>query len=225
MFLGHYGAALAAKGTRAGRSTSLGALIAAAQLLDLIWPILLLAGIERVRIEPGLMATSPLDFEHYPWSHSLLMTLVWAAFAGALWYAWRRSRAAALLIAGLVLSHWLLDAPFHRPDLPLYPGSTTLVGGGLWDSVAVTFALEALLLGIGVFVYARATRARDRIGSWGLWLGVALLALFFFGAGSAPPPSERALAISALSLWLFVPWGAWIDRHRISRAEAQVRPE
>lgn len=218
MFLGHYGAALAAKGTAAGRRTSLGTLVFAAQLLDLLWPILLLAGIERARIEPGLMAASALDFEHYPWSHSLLMTLVWATIAGAVYFAARRHARAAWLVGGLVLSHWLLDLPFHRPDLPLYPGSDAFYGGGLWNSLAATLALEALLFTSGVVVYARATRARNRIGRWGLWAGVALLVLFYLGSFAGTPPDAKALALGGLALWLFVPWAAWVDRHREARS-------
>ncbi|HEX6588931.1 MAG TPA: metal-dependent hydrolase [Longimicrobiales bacterium] len=217
MFLGHYGVALAAKGTEAGRRTSLGTLVFGAQLLDLLWPILLLAGVERARIVPRLMAASALDFEHYPWSHSLLMTLVWAALAGVVYYAMRRRSRAAWLLGGLVLSHWLLDLPFHRPDLPLYPGSDAYFGGGLWNSVAATLAIEGLLFATGVAVYARTTRARDRIGSWGLWAGVALLVVFYAASFAGTPPDTTALAIGGLTLWLLVPWAAWIDRHRASR--------
>jgi len=64
-------------------------------------------------------------------------------------------------------------------------------------------------------MYLRATRAKGRVGSWGLWAMVALLLLIFFsGFGSPPPPSPRAVAFGALGLWLFVPWGYWVDRHR-----------
>lgn len=219
MFLGHYGIALAAKGTAAGRRTSLGTLVFAAQLLDLIWPVLLLAGIERVRIEPGLMAASSLDFEHYPWSHSLATTLLWATIAGVAYYALRRRARAAWLIGALVLSHWLLDLPFHRPDLPLYPGSDAFYGGGLWNSVAATLALEALLFTTGVVVYTKATRALDRAGSWGLRAGVALLVVFYAGSFAGPPPSAQALAIGGLTLWLLVPWAAWVERHRALRPD------
>jgi len=214
MFLGHYGAALAAK--RAAPSASLGALVFGAQLLDLVWPLFLLAGVERVRIAPGLMAASALDFVHYPWSHSLLMAAVWAAVGGAGYLLARRYPRGAWLVAGLVLSHWLLDVPFHRPDLPLWPGSEALVGGGLWNSIAATLLLEFGLLALGVALYLRATTARDGIGRWGLWGGVAVLALFYLGSLAGPPPDERALAFGGLALWLFVPWGWWVDAHRTS---------
>jgi hypothetical protein len=213
MFLGHYGLALAAR--RAARDTSLGTTIFAAQFLDELWPLLLLGGIEHVRIVPGLMATSALDFVSYPISHSLLMAALWAALIGGAYFLRRRYRRGAWVVGLSVLSHWFLDAPMHRPDLPLSPGSALMVGGGLWNSVIATLVLELGLLSAGLVLYTRATRARDRIGSWGLSAMIGLLVLFFLGGVlGAPPPNERALALATLGLWLFVPWGYWIDRHR-----------
>lgn len=219
MFLGHYGVAFAAK--RAAPRTSLGTLTFAAQLLDELWPIFLLVGLERVRIVPGLMATSPLDFVHYPISHSLATAIGWAVIVGAGYFLVRRYRRGAWVVGMLVLSHWFLDAPMHRPDLPLWPGSSILVGAGLWNSVAATLLIEVLVFAIGLAIYLRTTRARDRVGSWGLWAMVAVLVLIylssFFGP---PPPSERALAVTALGVWLFVPWSYWVDRHREVTGEA-----
>jgi membrane-bound metal-dependent hydrolase YbcI (DUF457 family) len=213
MFLGHYGIALAAK--RASPRTSLGATIFAAQFLDELWPILLLAGVEHVRIVPGLMAANPLDFAHYPWSHSLLMALVWGVVVGGVCFARRRDARSAWVLAACVVSHWALDLPMHRPDLPLWPGASPKVGLGLWRSIAATLVIELGLLAGGLAIYLRTTRARDAIGRWGLWAMIALLTLIFLASFSgSPPPSERALAVTTLGLWLFVPWGWWVDRHR-----------
>ena len=213
MFLGHYGVAFAAR--HAAPRTSLGTTIFAAQLLDEIWPILLLLGLERVRIVPGLMAASALEFVSYPISHSLVTAVGWAVLLGLVHFAVRRDARGSCIVGAAVASHWFLDAPMHRPDLPLWPGSRTLVGGGVWNSVAATLAIELAPFVGGLALYLRATRARDRIGRWGLWAMVALLAVFFVGAlNGPPPPSEHVLALSALGLWLFVPWGYWVDRHR-----------
>jgi membrane-bound metal-dependent hydrolase YbcI (DUF457 family) len=213
MLLGHYAVAFAAK--RAAPRTSLGLLAFAAQWLDELWPILLLAGVERVRIVPGLMRVNDMDFVHYPYSHSLLMAIVWALLIGALYFAIRRYRRGAYVVAALVLSHWVLDAPMHRPDLPLWPGSDALVGFGLWNSVPVTLVLEIGLLCIGVFMYVRCTRPLDRIGSVGLACLVGVLLLMYLGGTFvAPAANEGSLALSALGLWLFVPVTYWIDRHR-----------
>jgi len=223
MFLGHYGVAFAAR--RVAPRTSLGTTVFAAQFLDEIWPILLLAGVERVRIVPGLMAASPMDFVSYPISHSLLTAALWALLIGAVYAAVRRYGRGAWVAGLAVLSHWLLDAPMHRPDLPLWPGSHTLVGLGLWNSVPVTMLLELGLFTLGLAWYARGTRPRDRVGRWGLWAMVAvLIGIFLSGLQGAPPPNERAVAVMALGLWLFVPWAAWVDRHREPAMRAEPAP-
>lgn len=212
MFLGHYGLALAAK--RAAPRTSLGAGVLAAQWIDVLWPVLLLAGLERVRIAPGLMAANMLDFVHYPITHSLLAVLGWAVLVGGVYLLLTRKRIGAGVLAALVVSHWFLDALTHRPDLPLWPGSETLVGVGLWNSVPWTLVLEFGLLGVGLLVYTRTTRPEDRVGRWGLWAMVAVLAAFYLSSFAGPPPSESALAFGGLMLWVFVPWAHWVDRHR-----------
>jgi hypothetical protein len=114
----------------------------------------------------------------------------------------------------LVVSHWFLDVPVHPADLPLWPSaSSPKVGLGLWNSLPLTWILELTIYVVGISFYVRFTRALDRIGSWGFWIYVLVLFLIF-AFSNAPPPSERALAWSALGLWLFVPWAWWVDRHR-----------
>jgi hypothetical protein len=61
---GHAAVALIAK-TKAP-SVSLGWFVAATYGLDLLWPVFLLIGAERVEIAPGATAFTPLRFEHYP---------------------------------------------------------------------------------------------------------------------------------------------------------------
>ena len=160
MFIGHFALGLAAK-PRA-RGVSLAMLFAAVQLADLAWPVLLAIGVEQVRIDPGNTAVTPLDFVSYPYSHSLLALVVWG-----LLLAWGyrllagNGRRAFLIIFGLVVSHWVLDYLTHRPDMPLYPGSAKF-GLGLWNSIPLTIAIEVAMFGAGVWLYLRATRARDR---------------------------------------------------------------
>ncbi|MEK7728510.1 MAG: hypothetical protein AAB354_08860 [candidate division KSB1 bacterium] len=213
MFLGHYALALAAK--KAAPKTSLGTLVLAAQFLDFLWPLFLLLGLEHVRIAPGNTVFTPLDFYDYPISHSLLAALGWALGWGLIYFFQRRNARSAILLGACVLSHWLLDAGTHRTDLPLLPGGMTRIGLGLWNHFAATVVVEALLFVIGVFIYARATIAADRIGRFAflgliLFLGGIWLANMF----SPPPPNETAIAVAALSLWLTVPWAHWFDQHR-----------
>ena len=77
MLIGHFAVAFAAK--KASPKTSLGTFFCAALFVDLICIALLLMGIEKITYDPGNTAVTPLDFAHYPYSHSLLMTLIWAA--------------------------------------------------------------------------------------------------------------------------------------------------
>ena len=215
MFIGHFGVGFGAKA--AARNVSLGTLFLSAQWLDLLWPTLLLAGIERVRIAPGNTAVTPLAFDYYPFSHSLLAATGWAlALAGA-YFLIKRRRKAALVIGLLVLSHWLLDLIVHRPDLPLYPGNSPKVGLDLWSSLPATLAVELTLFAIGILLYARATRPTDRFGKWGLWGLVAfLLAIYAGNLFGPPPPTVTAIAWAGQLQWLLVAWGYWVDAHRMA---------
>lgn len=217
MFIGHHAAGFAAK--RFSPNVSLGTLFAASMWIDLVWPVLLLARVEHVRIDPGNTAFTPLDFYDYPITHSLLAVLGWS-IAAAIVYRVVRKRAwsDAAVVGSLVLSHWALDFLTHRPDLPLWPGGPK-VGLGLWQSVPATIAVEGLLFAAGVALYLRATVARDRIGSIALWsLVVFTLIIYAANITSPPPPDAEAIGYVGLAAWLFVPWGFWIDRHRTARA-------
>jgi FtsH-binding integral membrane protein len=216
MFIGHFAAAFAAK--KAAPRASLGTLVIAAAFLDVVWPVLVLLGIEHFRIVPGFTAINPFDFTYYPWSHSLLMTIVWSVAFGFAYFATRRDRAGAVWVGLLVASHWVLDFVSHVPDMPLYPGGSEKLGLGLWRSIPATFAVEGALFAAGIAIYVRATRNRDRIGSIAWWAFVALLiALYVPGPWAARPPSEDAVAIfGIIALLIFGPWAYWIDRHRQS---------
>jgi hypothetical protein len=85
----------------------------------------------------------------------------------------------------------------------------------MWNSIGLTIFVELSLLVAGVVMYTRVTRPRERNGTRGLVAMVVVLVLLLLGALFGPPPhSERALAVASLALWVFVPWGYWIDRHR-----------
>jgi hypothetical protein len=213
MFVGHLAAALAAK--QAERRAPLAALVGAAYGLDLMWPLLLLAGVEAVRIDPGNTAFTPLAFDNYPWSHSLSMAVVWSVIAGRVAARVLRHARAGLFIGLTVLSHWVLDFVAHRPDLPLWPGGPT-VGLGLWNSIPLTLIVEGALLAAAVALYLRTTRPRDAVGKWAFW-GLVLLttAIWISGPFSPPPPSVTAIAVVGLALWLLPLWARWIERHRM----------
>ena len=208
MFLGHIAVGLAGK--RAAPSVSLGTWLASVQLADLLWPIFLLAGLEHVRIVPGITAFTPLDFYDYPITHSLVGATVWAGIFGGVWLAVRRERWAAALLAAGVLSHWVLDVIAHRPDMPVLPNGPYL-GLGLWNSIPATLVVELTMFAIGIGVYVRSGGSGRRRFSF--WLLMAFLLVAYFAAAFGPPPPDpRTLAWSALALWILVPWAWWADR-------------
>ncbi|MBI2403393.1 MAG: hypothetical protein HYW52_09925 [Gemmatimonadetes bacterium] len=213
MFIGHLALGFAAK--RAAPKVSLGTLFVAVQLVDMIWPIFLLLGLEHVRIDPGNTALTPLDFYDYPWTHSLLAAVLWGLLFAAVWYAKKRESKTAVLLAGLVVSHWMLDWVTHRPDLPLYPGGALKVGLGLWNSVAGTVVVEGALFAAGVTIYLKTTRALDKVGQYALWALIGFLALaYVLNLASPPPPSVEAIAWAGQAGWLLLLWAVWADRHR-----------
>jgi hypothetical protein len=219
VFIGHFGIALGAK--RVVPGVRLGTLLLAAQFLDLLWPVFLLLGVEEVKIVPGITALSPFDFTRYPISHSLLTVIGWSAGFGLVYYIWHRSRRGALVTGFLVLSHWALDWIVHRPDLPLAPSSPTRVGLGLWNSVSGTVIVEGSIFLIGAVLYARTTRARDRIGNWALWALILFLGVLYVANLTGPPPSDtRLIGWVSLATWLLIPWAYWIDRHRRALGES-----
>ncbi len=157
MFAGHYAAALAAKAIEP--KAPLWTLIAGAQLVDIGWGALVIAGVEYGSIDPALPG-SPLVLEHMPWTHSLPAAIVWSLAAGlAARLLLRLSASAAIVIGAVVFSHWLADLLVHRPDLELYPAGPKL-GFSLWNYPVPEQALEIGLIAIAaVFWQAQRTRA------------------------------------------------------------------
>jgi membrane-bound metal-dependent hydrolase YbcI (DUF457 family) len=214
VFIGHYALAFGAK--RYVPTVSLGMLFLACQFADLLWPTLLLLGLERVEIDPGNTAFTPLNFISYPYSHSLVMLLAWSAVIALAYKAIRGGPAqAALVIAGLVLSHFLLDFITHRPDLPITTSGATKVGLGLWNAPIATLIIESLMLIVGVLVYAMTRTSQGRKVGTGLWVLVGVLvAIYFANAFGPPPPNVMTIAVGGHALWLFVAWAYWVDRNQ-----------
>jgi len=218
MFVGHLAVSLGAKA--AEPRVPLSVLVAASFGLDLLWPVLLLAGVETVRIAPGDTAFTPLAFESYPWSHSLLMVLGWGVAAWLVTYRFARNLRVSLVVAVVVVSHWVLDFVTHRPDLPLWPAGPR-VGLGVWNSIPATILLEGAMFVGAIAIYTRAQRPLDAAGTWAFWALVALTGVIWISQPwSPPPPDARAIAIVGMAMWLFPWWAAWIDRHRAAREPA-----
>lgn len=213
MFIGHFGAGFAVK--KITSRPSLGTLFLAAQFLDLIWPVLLLFGIEHVEIDPGNTLVTPLNFVYYPISHSLFAAAFWSVLFGLVYYLIKKDIKPSVWLGILVMSHWIFDFITHRPDLPLMPCSPKFFGLGLWNSLAGTILVEGAIFSAGVFLYLKATKARNRAGSYGLWGLIVFLIIIYAGnLFGPPPPSTGPIAYIGLTQWLLVWWGYWIDRNR-----------
>jgi membrane-bound metal-dependent hydrolase YbcI (DUF457 family) len=205
VFVGHYSAALIAK--RYDPGTPLWAFVLAVQLVDVAWATLVLAGIERVRIDPTL-PSNPLDLVYMPYTHSLPAAILWAGGAWAVARLCGARPAAALAIAAAVASHWVLDWVVHRPDLPLWDDHAK-VGLALWNWPVVAFLLEVGLLAGSAWLLSRSPAwkepaRRRRLGVLTAGL-VAVQAIFVLGPA---PPGAAAVATSGIVSFVVVAWWA-----------------
>jgi hypothetical protein len=217
MFIGHYALAFGAK--KVAPSVSLGTAFMACQFADLLWPTFLTLGLEVVEIDPGNTLMTPLNFVSYPYSHSLVMLVVWSALFALVYRTIRGWNGIAIVtVAALVFSHYVLDVITHRPDLPITIAGSRRLGLGLWNYPGVTLSLEIALFLAGTALYTSVTRARDGVGRIGFWaLIVVLVAIYFAALYGPPPPSVASIAAAGQLSWLFVAWAYWVDRHRKER--------
>lgn len=203
MFVGHYSAALAARAM--SRPAPLWSLLAAAQLLDIGWATLVMAGLEHVEVDPKLPGNA-FVLADMPWTHSLPAALVWSGAAAViakpvLKLGW----SSAIVLGGVVFSHWLLDFLVHRPDLALWPGGPK-VGLGLWNAAVLEQAVEMGLLALAAMLWSAARRARGEHA----WPGVVFLALLvavqIIAMLMPADPSASPIAIGgpALAVYLVV---------------------
>lgn len=212
MFVGHYGVSFAIK--RASPTTSLGTLFLAVQLLDVLFSLFLLAGLEKLRIVPGFTQANALDLYYMPYTHglpgSIVVSLVFGAIVAA--FVSERRVATVLLVAAASFSHWILDLVVHTRDLPLFDNAAK-VGFGLWRHVALSFPLELIVLGFGAFAYARAFNVANPKARYVFWGFIAFLAAMQVYANFGPPPaSPSAMAVMALGLYaVLAALAAWIE--------------
>ncbi|MBX7186046.1 MAG: hypothetical protein K1Y01_12960 [Vicinamibacteria bacterium] len=200
MFIGHFAMGLVA--SRVEKRLALGTALLASQLPDAIWPYLLLTGAETVSIVPGDTAMTPLRFDSYPWSHSLLMTALAGFVLAGLYRAIGGGGRAAAMIAGLAVSHWFLDFITHRPDMPVLPWSDLKLGLGMWHSVPLTVLVEGLMYAGAVLFYAYGRRM-----SVGFWILIAVLgATYVANVVGPPPPGVTPVALSMVILVPIVWW-------------------
>ena len=212
MFVGHYAAALAGKAI--APKAPLWTYVGAAQLIDIGWSSLVMAGVERVRFDPDLPG-SPLVLEHMPWTHSLPAAIVWS-LAGLLLARWLLKLPwwTALAVGLVVFSHWAADGLVHRPDLEIWPGGQK-VGLGLWNLPGAEKTLEMGLIALtgGCWLWNRGRFGRT---AWpALLFLLYLVTLQMIGELSAPTGDAFAFGRLGLSVYLVTIAVAWlVDRGR-----------
>lgn len=216
MFVGHYAASLALK--KFEKRASLGVLFLAVQFVDILFFPFVLLGIERINLVENFTQSTHFELEYLPYTHSLLAFVVWSGAAYAL-FRWViiKNHSVAIVVALAVFSHWLLDLLVHTPDLPLASDTTTKLGFGLWNNAIATYAVEAGLLILGLWLYLRSTKAVTSLGKYGMGVFVGLLLLVNVANIFGPPmvDSKLGLAVFALtSYFLFAAVAFWLDRKR-----------
>lgn len=212
MFVGHYGVSFALR--PAAPRIPLWVWFLAVQWLDVLWSALVLLGVEKLHIAPGITEANPFDLYYMPYTHSLVGAAVLSVALGAVVAGAIRGQRVRtfVLITAAAFSHWLLDLVVHLPDLPLFDDHDK-VGFGLWRYVWISFPLELAVMIVGAVLYDRAMRPvrAVRLRLWGL---VAFLVLVqVFGNFGPIPASESSMAIMALSFYLvLIAVAAWVER-------------
>ena len=213
MLVGHVAVGLAGK--RVAPQVSLGTLVLATLLSDLLWCVFLIAGIEHTEIvRRGTRLMNSSVVSQIAFSHGLVPDLLWGALLAAAVFAFSRNGKAACLVGAAVVSHWVLDFASHNPDMPLAPGLRQVFGLGLWNSIPATLVVEGGLWALSIGLYLRATKSRSRLSPYAFWGGVILLTLAWYNNIAGPPPSSgmRTAAISSLIFFsLVVLWAYWLD--------------
>jgi membrane-bound metal-dependent hydrolase YbcI (DUF457 family) len=213
MFIGHFAVGLGAK--KIAPELNLGILFIACQLLDLIWPVLVLMGIEKVSVDHLATVVTPLNFEYYPFSHSLVMTIVYSLLVGIVAGLFFKSKRLGFVLGLVTASHWVLDFVTHRPDMPIWFEGQK-VGLGLWNSFTLAVSIELLIFAVGIFFYVKSKTSMSRKRKIWFWSLILFFLVIYAGNIFGPKPPADApsamIAGPALAMWLIVLWGYLVDK-------------
>jgi membrane-bound metal-dependent hydrolase YbcI (DUF457 family) len=212
MLVGHFAVGLAGK--RMEPALSLGTLVFAAMLADVLAFALVAVGVERFRVASDVQRNRLIG-ENIVYSHSLLMDILWGALLAAAYFLWRRNARGALILLAAVVSHWVLDVISHRPDMRLAPGVPGAFGLGLWNSIPATLIVEGGLWLFAIVLYVRATGAKKRTGLYAFWVGIVILTLAWLANISAPPSSGGSGLTSLVFFICTIGWAYWMNSARV----------
>jgi len=217
MFIGHYAVGFGLK--KVEPKLSLGTLIFGATLLDILFGIFVLTGVEHARIVPGASAAAPFEFYDYPISHSAFGAAVWSFTGFLVYWLWpgkdraQRIRPAAVF-ALAIFSHYVLDVISHTPDMPLLGSGSPKLGFSLWDSLPATIAVEVALFIVGIVLYLRARRDLRPSAKYGLAALIIILTASFLGGSFGPPPPNMTVVGIMLTAGqaAYIAFAYWIDK-------------
>lgn len=213
MVIGHYLPSFAAK--KAEKRISLWLLFLAAQWIDVIWAVLIIFGIEKVRVVQGINGEGILDNYYIPFTHSLPGAMVLSCLAFIIFKLVRKSGREAWIFSLVVFSHWLFDLVSHRPDLPLW-GNSHKVGLGLSNLPIADLGVQVSLFLIGIALYVRSTTPVSKIGKYGIAV-FALLMMLLQAVIALPlePSSPQRIGISMLIIYFSATAAVfWIEKNR-----------
>lgn len=205
MLAGHFASAGMLKG--ADNRVPLWVLLLAVQFVDIFCMAFVLLGIERMDVVHGFTAVNDLDM-FMPYTHSLIMTPLWAAFGAALYKLYNKTAdtKSMLIVAAAVALHWFLDLLVHVPDLPLLFSEDVKFGFGLWHNKIATIAVETAMVAAAYLIYMRTSAAQ--ISRKIMVFAVFGLMLFFAAhqlVMSIPTGDATGTAISGLIVFLLLP--------------------
>lgn len=209
MFIGHYGAAYAAK--TIAPKVPLAAYFLAVQALDVLFSVFVLSGIEHMEIVHKYTSYNPYRLYDMPITHSLVGSLGWALAVAIVAAMIRLPRRESLWLGLAVFSHFVLDLPVHTPDLSIAGNDTARLGLGLWNNVPLVIVLELLILLGGWMFFSRSKRSDATFPKQRNRIFVGVLALLTVVTPFMPDPaSPTAFAVQALILYCALAWAsAW----------------
>lgn len=192
MGVGHVAVAIGA--AKAAPRVNAGWLVFAALLADFLLGIFACFGLEHATVPPDFASRHYFLFT-FPYSHGLLSLILWGVLLGLLisWpYGSARQRV-FLVIAALVLSHFVLDALVHVAGLPLAGESSPKIGLGLYRNLPLELTLETVMTLVGAALFWKAA-AGSAISRYGVILvTLIVLALTWTQLGLVIPPPPRAM--------------------------------
>jgi hypothetical protein len=212
MLVGHF--AISLLGKRIEPKISVGTLMLAAMLPDVLWCLFMIGGLEQIRVNSG--STFKLEAIDIAYSHSLLAGVVWGGVLAFLYFGRFSNRRGAWVLLAAALSHWVLDVVSHSPDMPLAPGIQARLGLGLWNSIPATLIIEGGFWVVSIGIYLSVTRARSRASFVLFWIPVAFMTLAWYGNIAGPPPADpSAIRFTSLIFFLLtIGWAYLLEKTR-----------